>query len=161
MDGSAGKQSAGSRSHQRAVRLVVHRPAALVLHDVALRVELLLRHRRQQIAHAIRLEPERELELVRRHGLEVVRAVEPGRSVQRAAGALHQLEMLVRADARRALKEHVLEQVRESRAARPFVRRADVIPQVHGDDRRRVILGEGDEQPVVEPERLDRESALT
>src|SRR3712207_7165443 len=45
----------------RSVRLVVHRPAALVLHDVALRVELLLRHRRQQVAHAVRLQPEREL----------------------------------------------------------------------------------------------------
>ena len=105
-----------------AIRLVVHRPPTLVLHDVALRVELLLRHRRQQIAHAIRFEPECQLELIRRHGLVVVGAVEPGGAVERAARPLHELEVLVCADAGRALKQHVLEQVGEPRAAGAFVR---------------------------------------
>ena len=129
------------------------------MHDVALRVELLLRHRGQQLAHAIRLEPERELELVRRHRLEVVRALEPRRAVERAAGALHELEVLVRFDVGRALKEHVLEQVREAGAPRRLVGRPDVIPEVHGDDRRRVVLGQRDEQPVRRAEMFRSECA--
>ena len=36
----------------------------------------------EQVAHAIGLEPQRELELVGRHGLEVVGAIEIGRAVQ-------------------------------------------------------------------------------
>ena len=128
--------------HPRAVRLIVHRPPSLVHHDFALSVELLLRHRRQQLAHAIRFEPQRELELIRRQRLEIVRALEPGRSVQRPAGALHELEVLVGLDVGRALEQHVLEQVCEPGAARPLVRRADVIPQVHRDDRRGVIFGQ-------------------
>jgi hypothetical protein len=57
---------------------------------------------------------------------------------------LNELEVFVRVDIGRALKQHVLEKVRESRAAFAFVRRANVIPQVHGDDGRRVVLGERD-----------------
>ena len=142
----------------RAVRLVVHRPAALVLHDVALRVELLLRHRGKQLAHAIGLEPERGRELVGRHRLEVVRALEPGGAVQRAAGALHELEMLVGADVGRALKEHVLEQMGKAGATGALVRRADVIPEIHGDDGCRVVLGKRDGESVRQPKRLDRNS---
>jgi len=41
----------------RTVRLIVDRPASLVLHDIALGVELLLRHRRQEATHAVCLEP--------------------------------------------------------------------------------------------------------
>ena len=80
----------------RAVRLVVHRPAALILHDVALRVELLLRHRRKECAHAVGLQPEGDRQLVRRNRLEVVRTIEPGRAVERPARSLHQFEVLVR-----------------------------------------------------------------
>ena len=122
------------------VRLVIDGPAALVLHHRPLRVQLLLRHCRKQPAHAIRLEPENKLELIRRHRLEVVCPIQPGGPVQRAAGALYHLEMLVRGDVGRALKEHVLEQVREAGASGPFVGGADVIPEVHRDDRRRVVL---------------------
>ena len=139
----------------RAVGLVVHRPAALVLHHVALRVELLLRHRGEEAPHAVGLEPERELELVRRQRLEVVRAVEPGRAVERPAGALHELEVLVRRDVGRALEEHVLEQVSEPGATGTLVGRADVVPEIHRDDRRGVIFGQGHPQPVGELERLD------
>jgi hypothetical protein len=63
--------------------------------------------------------------------------------------------MLVRSDVRRALEEHVLEQVREPGATRPLIRRAHVIPQVHGDERGRVVLREDDTEPIVEREGLD------
>ena len=66
--------------------------------------------------------------------------------------------MLVRGDVRRALEEHVLEEVREARAPAALVRRSDVVPQIHRDDWRGVILGEGDQQAVVEAKGLDRNS---
>ena len=58
-----------------AVRLVLDALTPLVADDV-----LLVRERRlvdllEQVAHAVRLEPQRELELIRRHRLEVVGAV--------------------------------------------------------------------------------------
>jgi len=59
---------------------------------------------------------------MRRHRLEIVRAIEPGGAVERAARALNELEVLVRADVLRSLKQHVLEQVRESGAPVAFVR---------------------------------------
>ena len=90
----------------------------------------------EQIAHAIGLEPERELELVRRHRLEVVRAIEVGRAVDvAAAGAFDGLEVRVARHVLRALEHHVLEQMREAGAPGFLVGRADVIPEVHGDER--------------------------
>jgi hypothetical protein len=134
----------------RPVGLVVDRPTPFVFDDVALRVELLLRHRRQEVAHSIRLEPQRERELVRRNGLEVVGSLEPCGSVQRSAGALNELEVLVGSDVRGALKEHVLEEVRKSGTTFALVRRSHVIPDIHRYNRRGVIFGKGDEQSVVE-----------
>ena len=141
----------------RAVRLIVDRPASFVLHDIALRIELLLRHRGKQVSHAIRLEPERKLEMVRWHRLEIVRPIEPRRSVQRAAGTLHELEMLVRADVLRALEEHVFEQVSKSGTARPLVGRSDVVPEIHRNDRRGVVLGQRDSEAIREFELFDRD----
>ena len=143
-----------------AVRLIVYRPATLVLHHVALRVELLLCHRREEPRHAVRFEPERELQLMRRHRLVVVGPIEPGRTIERATGALHEFEVLVGADLRAPLKEHVLEQVRESRASGAFVRRAHVVPQVHCHDRRRMVLRQHHTQSVGQRVRLDRDPHL-
>jgi hypothetical protein len=106
-------------------------------------------------SHAVGLQPERQRELVRRHRLVVVGAVEPGGAVERAAGPLHELEVLVGLDVRGALEEHVLEQVREAGASLALVRRADVVPQVHRDDRRGVILREHDQQAVGEAVAFD------
>jgi hypothetical protein len=47
----------------------------LVLHDVALAVDELLRDDVEQVAHAIGLEEQREIERVRRHVDVVVRAI--------------------------------------------------------------------------------------
>ena len=131
------------------VGLVLHALPALVAHDV-----LLVRQRAggdllQQIAHPVRLEPERQLEPIRRHGLEVVRPVEAGRAVQVAgAGALEQLDVLVARHVLRALEHHVLEQVREAGAPGGLVGRADVIPQVDGRQGQPVVLGEDHGQAV-------------
>ena len=74
-----------------AVRPVLVALAPLVLHDVALRVDGLRRHRVEQIAHAVRLEEQRQLERVRRHVDPVVGAIVLGRAVVVAAGAFEPL----------------------------------------------------------------------
>ena len=56
--------------------------------------------------------------------------------------------MLGLADVRAALEHHVLEQVREAGLARDLVLRADVVPEVHGDHGREVVLGDDQAQPV-------------
>ena len=133
-----------------AVRDVVVALAPLFLHDLALDVELLLRERGEEEAHAVRLQPEPEREIVRREGLEVIRAIEERRAVEHAAHRLHVAEVLVVADVLRAGEEHVLEQMREAGAAGAFVLRADVIPEVDGHQRRGVVLVEDDAEAVGE-----------
>ena len=114
------------RSHHSldpgAIRLVVDTLAALVLHDFALVVELHLIDRLQQRAHAVRLEPKRQLELIGRHLLEVVGSVRVGSSIDVGAATsarrFQQAEMLALLHVLRPLEHHVLEQVSEARAAR-------------------------------------------
>jgi hypothetical protein len=69
--------------------------AALVLHHVALVVELGLGEGLQQPAHAVGLHPERELEVVGGHPLVVVGAIGIGGAVDRRADGLEGLEVLV------------------------------------------------------------------
>ena len=88
--------------------------ALLVLHDAALLVELRLVDRAEQVAHAVGLEPQREVERVLRHGLEVVGAVVVGRAVHAGrADLLERIEELA-VQVLRALEHQVLEQVREA-----------------------------------------------
>ena len=135
---------------RRAVRDVVVALAPLFLHHLALDVELLLRQGREEVAHAIGLQPEAEGQVVRRQRLEVIRAIEERRPVQDAADRLHVAEVLVVADVLRAGEEHVLEQMREAGAAGPLVLRADVVPEVDGDERGGVVFVEDDAEAVVE-----------
>ena len=130
------------------VRPVVVRPAFLVLHDLALVVEVLLRQCIEQRAHPVGFQPQRELELVRGHRLVVVRPIEPGRAVHRAARRLDQGDMLGLADVRRAFEHHVLEEVRETGLARHLVLRSDVVPDVHRDDGDEVVLGQDQAQAI-------------
>jgi len=108
--------------------------------------------------HAVRLEPKHCFEVVRRYCLEIVRPLEPRRAIQHPASPLNCLEMFVRADVSRSLKEHVLEQVGKAGPALALVCGSDVIPEIHGDDRCRVIFREGYEQAVRDTVRLDRNS---
>ena len=115
-----------------------------VLHDTALLVELLLADRAEQMAHAIGFHPQRHVERGRRHGLEVIGAVEPGRAVLIGrAGELERTEEFVLV-VFRTLEHQVLEQMRETGLARRLVRRADVIPDADRDDRRLVIFADDD-----------------
>ena len=90
-----------------------------------------------------------ELELVRRQRLEVVGAVEVGRGVVHAAGALDEREVLGLGDVARALEHEVLEQVREAGPAGLLVARADDVPEVDRDDRRQVVRRDDHAQAVV------------
>ena len=135
---------------ERAVRPVVVRPALLVLDDLALVVEVLLAERVEQGRHPVGLEPEGQLELVRRQRLEVVRPVEPGRAVHRPAGGLDERDVLGLRDVARTLEHDVLEEVREAGLAGDLVLGADVVPEVDRDDRSEVVLGHDHAQAVVE-----------
>src|SRR5687768_6348839 len=122
------------------IRLIVDGPAALILHDVALCIQLFLRHRRQQAAHSVCFQPESERQLIRGNCLVIVRPLQPCRSVESPAGSLYELEVLVGTDVLRSLKKHMLEQMGKARAPNPFVCRADMVPQVDRDNRRSPIL---------------------
>ena len=79
-----------------AERLVLQSLAALVAHDRLLRGKVSLVELVEQIAHAIGLQPQRQLELVGWERLEVIGAVKTGRGVEVArAGALEVADMLV------------------------------------------------------------------
>ena len=75
------------------------------------------------------------LEVARGQGLVVVRAVVPGRSVGHAADLLQMAEVVVRADVRAALEEHVLEEMGEAGPARALVLGTDVVPEVDRHER--------------------------
>ena len=79
----------GRREHRRlehhvghSVRAVLIALAALVFHDVPLDVEALLVQGVQEEAHAVRLEPQGQLQIVGRHVLPVVGPVRGGGAVE-------------------------------------------------------------------------------
>jgi hypothetical protein len=104
-----------------AVGHVVVTLAALVLDDVPLVLHGLVVECGQQRAHAVGLQPEGELQLVGGHRLEVVGALETGRSVEGAARALHQFEVAVALHLAGALEHQVLEKVSKAGTALDLV----------------------------------------
>ena len=140
-----------------AVGLVVDPLPALVHDHVALGVEVLLGEGGQEEAHAVRFEPEAEVEVMGRQGLVVVGAVVPGGAVGHAAHLLEVAEVLVGGDVLAALEEHVLEQVGEAGAAGPLVLGAHVVPEVDGDQRQAAVRMEHHPQAVGEGGPLERE----
>jgi hypothetical protein len=110
-----------------------------------------------EVAHPVRLEPERGLELAARDDVVIVGAVVRGRAVDVAARRFDELQVLAIGDVLRSLEHHVLEEVGEAGAARLLVLRADVIPEIDSDDRGRLVLGEEDGQAVRQRVALDLE----
>ena len=137
-----------------AIGLVVALPL-LVLYHAALPVEQLLGDGTEEVAHAVRFHPQRQVERGGRHVLEIVGAVEAGGAVD--AGGADQLEGLeILARVVLGAREHqVLEQVREAGAALGLILGADVVPEIHGDDRRLAIGVHDHPEPVVEREFLE------
>ena len=134
---------------RHAVRTILVVLPPLVQHDVALRLEPLARQRRQQVPHAIRFHPQRQIDGAGRHDLPVVGAVGVGGSVEQRAGLLQRREV-AGVVVLGALEHQVLEEVREAGAARALVLRADVIPDVHRHDRHVMVLVHDDVEAVGE-----------
>ncbi len=131
-----------------AVGSVVVARALLVLDDVALIVEVLLVEGVQKRRHPVGLEPQRQLQLVARHRLEVVGSVQPGRAVERPAGRLDQAHVLSLGNVARALEHDVLEEVGKAGLAGNLVLGADRIPDADRDDRGQMVFGDDQPQPV-------------
>ena len=142
-------QSRHERHRYESVGAVLVILAPLVEHHLALRLELLLRERRQEIPHAVRFHPQGALERTARHHLPVVRAVGAGRPVQGATHLLERMEVAA-VEMRRPFEHQVLEQVGEPGAAGLLVLRADVVPEVDRNDGAAAILVHDHVEPVVE-----------
>ena len=127
------------RHRREPIRAVLVILPALVQHDVALVRKLRAGERREQVPHPIGFHPQRELERAGRHHLPVVGPIGVRRSVERGARALQRLEVPA-VVVLRSLEHQVLEEMREPGLAGPLVLRADVIPEVHGDDGAVVVL---------------------
>ena len=147
-------QRGQDRFVDQAVGAVLVALAALVLDHVALVVEFRLGHGREQKAHAVRFHPQGQFQVVRGHGLPIVRAVHGGRAVQPPAHRLDrpEVDLVV---VLRALEHHVFEEVGEPGPARPLVLGTDVIPDVDADDGRGVVFVQDDLQTVGERELLE------
>ncbi len=131
-----------------AVGLIVNSLAALFLHGVALVIEIRLID--IQRAHAIGLEKKSQIELIFRQLLEVSGAVFGGGAVHVAAVVEDQHEMLALADILRALKHHVLEEMRVAGMAGAFVAAAHVVRNVNRVNGRAVIGDENYAEAVIE-----------
>ena len=132
----------------RSVRPVVVGLALLVLHDLALVVEVLLRQGVEERAHPVGLEPQRQLDLVGGHRLVVVGPVEPGAAVRHSARGLDGRDVLGLLDVGRTLEHHVLEEVGEAGPARLLVLGADAVPEVDRGDGDEMVLGDDQAQAV-------------
>ena len=141
-----------------AVRLVVDAPAPLVLHDVALVVELLLRHRGQQPAHAGRTR-------ARARARGSARAASRSSWCGRARSSRSASRPPSRCSAKCAISGTFAEPwnimcskrcAKPVRPARSF-REPDVVPEVHRDDGRARVARQDDAQAVVQPVSLERD----
>ena len=131
--------------------------ALLVLDDAALIIELFLRHRIEQMSHAVALEHQDAIERAGRHGLEVIGAIGAGGAVD--VGSAHLLDVFepVGGGVLGAVEHQMFEQMREAGLARGLVLRADVVPHRHADQRRLAVFMDDDGEPVVERELLERQ----
>ena len=131
---------------EAAVRLVLHPLPAFLLDHLTLGLERRVLDTERR--HPVRLEPQRERQVLLRHGLPEDRRVLGGvgvalptdrRDVRGVCLGLHVLA---------ALEHHVFEEVRKAGPPGLLVLRSDVVPERHMDDRGRVILEQDDTQPV-------------
>ena len=129
------------------VRLVLVLPL-LVLDHAALLVESRLGDRAKQVAHAVGLEEQHQIERVHGDVLEVVGAVLVGGAVEVGCPDLLQRPEVILVVVLAPVEHEVLEQVGEAGPARPLVLRPHVVPHVHGDDRRLVVLMDDQRQTI-------------
>ena len=137
-----------------AVRRVLDTLAPLVLHHVALAVHHLLRDDVEQVAHAVGLEEQRQVQRVGWHVDVVVRAVVRSGCVIAATGRLEQRVEQALFYILGAFEHQVLEQVREAGTADLLVGGSRVVPDVDRHHGHAVILVQDHRQAVGEREHL-------
>ena len=125
--------------------------AALVLHHISLEIEPLLVQRVEEEAHPVGLQPQHQLQVVGRDVGPVVGPVRSGRAVYEGANLLERLEVAA-VVVLGALEHKVLEQVGKAGPPLLFVLGADVVPDVNGDHRQRVVLVQDDVEAVGQRE---------
>ena len=119
-----------------------------VLDDATLLIELRLGNRAQEMSHAIRLEPQEEIERILGSILEIIGSILACGSIHvRGTDLFCGFEKIV-VEVLTAIEHQVLEQMGETRLARLFVFGANVIPDVHGHDRRLAILMHNQREPI-------------
>ena len=137
------------------VRLVVAL-ALFVLHDAALVIQLLLRHRAEQMPHAVALQEQCALQSAGRHRLEIVCPVEPCRPVEiRRSHLLQRLEIIARRILR-PVEHQMFEEMCEPGLALRLMLRADAVPDRNGHNGRLAIRVHDDAQAVRQRELLVR-----
>jgi hypothetical protein len=144
------------RGHH-AVGLVLEALAELVLDDLPLAIELVLRQAVDRERHAVALQPERQLELVRRHRLLEGGPVVLRVGVEVAPSFFHELcHVPALGHVTRAQEHQMLEEVRQPGARRRVVLRAHVVPEVDRHRRRGVVRREQHLEPVGQAKALRR-----
>ena len=120
-----------------AVGLIQHVDAYFFFHYIALVAQIFIVH--LEGAHAVGLQPQHALERVRRHRFVIIRHVVVRRTVQHAAGRIDQLDVHHLAGVGRALKHHVLEQMRKAAPAPRLDSKSDVVIDPHSGHRGRPV----------------------
>ena len=126
----------------------------LVLDHAALLVQRFLRHRAEQVTHAVAFHPQRHVECTGRHGRIVVGAILGGRTVHPRGTRVHERGEVLALAILGALEHQVFEQVRETRFAVRFVFRTDAIPHTDKHGRRGPVLVYDHGEAVIQPEHV-------
>ena len=136
-----------------AVGLVEHVDAHFFFHDVALVAQIFVVHFER--AHAVGFEPQDAFERIRGHRFVIIRDVIMRRAVQHAAGRIDQLDVHHLSGVGRALKHHVLEQMREAAAAARLDAKSDIVIDAHRGHRRRAVRRNDHAQAVRQRRAFD------
>ena len=148
-----GKQRVVNHIFDRAERLVVAL-ALFILDNTALVIELFLRHRAKEMAHAVAFEPEHPVKRPCRHRLKIIGPVKPCRPIIIGrADLLERLEEITRR-VFGAIEHQMFEQMRKTRLALGLVLRPDMIPDRNRNHRCLAVGMDEHAQAVSERERF-------
>ena len=146
-----GQQRGELRIFDQAIGLVLAH-ALFILDDAALGIQLRLRHRAQQMPHPVGFQEQCPVECARRHRLEIIGAVEPGRSVPVGRANILQPPEERPIGIFRPIEHQMFEQMGKARLARRLEARPDMIPDRHRHHRRLAVGMDDDAQPVLQRE---------
>ena len=139
---------------QLPIRLILIRLPPLIQNDIALLVELLLRHRTVQMRKSIRLDIKHHLEHILRRYRVIIRHFLARRRIIRSPPTLQQY-----VDIGHGISPHkhqVLKQMRKTRPPRLLILRTDVKPQICRHYRQRIIPNQIHIQSILEHKMFKR-----